>query len=252
MPLVRTPLWASSCAAATSSSKRFAGQRPLGCPKEAPGRRSSFPTRHRSVFLVSTAPPLKFSSVAIRRGVNVRTGHAVGLGVLRDRAIHDFMARVIGSQPGFSAPAQPVQTWANSLPPLALSTFATSVALGKPWPRSHMRHSRISQPASSIAEASRCHVRVPPKANISAPGLQTRAMACQYSGPGTGCPVLAHEGQAVAGGDARKSTDFSARSIGPCAGRRRKAKRRCLGNASPCCLHAIRKGNSIQKPHRET
>lgn len=41
-------------------------------------------------------------------------------------------------------------------------------------PYSHAIESRISNPASSIAVAMRCHVRVPPNASRYPPGFNTR------------------------------------------------------------------------------
>src|SRR5699024_9982200 len=49
--------------------------------------------------------------------------------------------------------------------------FPTSCDFGNPDPYSHARLSRISNPASSIATARRCQVRVPPKAAMCPPGL---------------------------------------------------------------------------------
>ena len=56
---------------------------------------------------------------------------------------------------------------------------------GKPEPYTYITVSRISQPASSIATASRWNVRVPPNASRCAPGFATRSAALQNATPGT-------------------------------------------------------------------
>src|SRR5450759_788467 len=59
--------------------------------------------------------------------------------------------------------------------PFALSiAFPTSKDFGNPCEYSHFIASRISKPASSIPQARRCDVRVPPKASRWPPGLSTR------------------------------------------------------------------------------
>jgi hypothetical protein len=53
--------------------------------------------------------------------------------------------------------------------------------LGNPCPYNHISWSRISKPASSIADASRCYVRLPPKASRCPPGFKTRRHSFQNS-----------------------------------------------------------------------
>src|SRR5699024_669260 len=60
-----------------------------------------------------------------------------------------------------------------------------------PVPYSHATESRISNPASSIATASLCHVRVPPKASRCPPGFRTRKHSSAQSLPGGNASHLA-------------------------------------------------------------
>ena len=69
--------------------------------------------------------------------------------------------------------------------PAALSmALDTSCDFGNPDPYSHMMLSRISNPASSIATAKRCQVRVPPKASRCPPGFRTRKHSSAQYLPG--------------------------------------------------------------------
>src|SRR5690606_3541563 len=59
-------------------------------------------------------------------------------------------------------------------PPALSIALDTSSDFGNPDPYSHAMLSRISNPASSTAAASRCQVRDPPNASMWPPGLSTR------------------------------------------------------------------------------
>lgn len=65
-------------------------------------------------------------------------------------------------------------TTARSAPAALSIALPTSIDFGNPDPYSHAMLSRTSNPASSMATARRCHVRVPPKASRCPPGLSTR------------------------------------------------------------------------------
>jgi len=125
------------------------------------------------ILLGQYRPPFRLSLVPMRHPSMFSAPHPCSHTHCATLPVNGLRARYTGSHAGLVAVPHPFHS------PSRLCDF------GNPEPYSHITQSRTSQPASSIAHASRCAVRVPPNASKCAPGFATRKHAAQNSGPGT-------------------------------------------------------------------
>src|SRR5690606_17682321 len=201
----------SSSAACDSSSTTFVGHRPSGEPPRGPGSAARLTppcSAYLFVELASSAErgPSESEPSPIRVASMFSAPVPYASTFAATVPTRGFRAITIGSNAGFSAVPQPSQSPSRFLD------------FGNPDPYSHAIESRISNPASSIPDCSRCHVREPPNASRCPPGFNTRRHSVAHSvhhdsnsaGVNRSQP-LPMNSSAYGGSVTTASTDWSAR-----------------------------------------